>query len=73
MMYYDEIDYSDIDRDTVPIEELEKYEACRSHIETIVNQIYYYGNIPVLEEALDEICGIYDIKMPDKDPKIKRR
>lgn len=73
MREYDEYYDFDEDPDYVPVEEVIKYESLKEHIQTVIDNFYYKGNIYAIEEALDEIAGIYDIKMPVKSSVLTKK
>lgn len=73
---FEQIDYSDyIDptEDWVHIDELTKYDYAEEHLKEVINQVYNIGNIYALEDALDNLAGIFEISLPNKNPKLIKR
>ena len=67
---FDDFDLMD---EWVPVDELSKYDNAKEFLKEVVNQIYYVGDVDALEDALDELTGVFDLKLPSKHPIIRRR
>lgn len=65
--YYDQYE------DYVHIEELEKYNDAKGYLEEILRHIYTTGDIELLEDQLEELCSVFDIKIPKSSPKLQKK
>ena len=58
----------------VYIEDIEKFkENASDWLEEIVHQVYNIGNVSMLEEALEELCGMFDVNLPKGKAKLQRK
>ena len=65
--------YVDPMEDWVHVDELQKYDDAKEHIEEIVHQVYNIGNVEALTKALEALTEIYDVDLPEKKPKLVKR
>ena len=66
--------YDDYDHmDWVHVDELTKYDSAKAHLEEVLHQVYNIGNVCALENALDELADVFDIKLPAKKPRLVKR
>lgn len=63
-------DFYDPMEDWVHVDELEKYDDAKDKIEEIIHQVYNIGNVQLLEEAIDELASIFELKLPTTQPKL---
>jgi len=72
-MYEPPLDpYCDFDpmEDWVHVDELKKYDAAEEFLKEVINQVYNTGDVIALEDALEELANVFDIKLPRKEPKL---
>lgn len=72
MSYCNEPTY-DIDDDFVYIEELLRYEDAKELVEDLIHHIYNTGSVPSIEDALEEVANIWDLKLPSGNPRISKK
>lgn len=71
------MDYQDIIFDDNPFDdfvsadELAKYEDASHLLKKIIKHVYVTGKVDSLENALDELCDVYGIKIPYSKPLIR--
>jgi len=70
---YCEFDAFDSMEDWVHVDELKKYDDAKDQLEELIHQIYNIGNVNALEDALEDLAGIFDIKLPNKEPKLVKK
>lgn len=63
----------DLYDDHVHIDEVEKYQEAAGYIKEIIQQIYVTGDIEKLEDQLEELSGVFDLKIPETAPKIQKK
>lgn len=68
----DEYDYDPYE-DYVHIDELEKYDDAKWQLEEILRHIYTTGDIQSMEDHLEELCAVFDLKIPETAPKIEKK
>lgn len=68
----DEYDYDPYE-DYVHIDELEKYDEAKGFLEEILRHIYTTGDIELLEDQLEELCAVFDLKIPKSAPKLQKK
>jgi hypothetical protein len=61
-------DYGWIHEDDIP-----DLNSTKCFIKGMLESVYLTGNIEKLEECLDEICGQFDLKLPEGKPVICRK
>ena len=59
--------------DYVPREKINKYEDAEDWIKEMIHHMYDTGDIVALENALDELTGIWGLRLPEHEPKIEKR
>lgn len=48
-----------------------KYEAAEDWIKEMIRHMYVTGDVPELENAFDELVGIWGLRLPEGAPKIQ--
>ena len=64
LKYYDPDDF-------VHIDELDKYIDAESLIKDLIKHVYITGNVKDLEDSLDELCDVFNLKIPYSKPIIR--
>lgn len=59
--------------DYVHIDEVAKYAEAADYIKEIIKQIYVTGDIEKLEDQLEELSGVFNLKIPETPPKIQKK
>jgi len=52
-------------------DELIKYEEAKEWIKEMIHHMYDTGDIVEMENALDELTGIWGLRLPEHEPKIQ--
>lgn len=67
--------YDDYDpmEDWVHVDELEKYDNAEEFLKEVINHVYNTGDIDELENSLDELAGVFNLKLPNKQPLIAKK
>lgn len=59
--------------DWVNVDELEKYDDAKEHLEEVIHQLYNIGNVNALENAIEELANVFDVNLPNKEPKLCKK
>jgi len=59
--------------DWVHVDELNKYDDAKEHLEEVIHQIYNIGNVNALEDSLEGLANVFDINLPSKEPKLAKK
>lgn len=54
-------------------EDIERLESGKEWVEELIACIYYKGDIEGLENALEELAHVFDLKIPETDPVIQSK
>jgi hypothetical protein len=65
------IDHYDPSAEFVHIDELSKYDSAGDLLKQIIKTVYITGNVNDFEDSLDELCDIFDLKIPYSKPLIR--
>jgi len=57
----------------IHVSDLEKYEDAKEWVEELRHHFYNTGNLKLLENALSELGAVFDVKMPNKEPKLQKK
>lgn len=57
----------------VHVDELDKYDDAEQFLKEVINHIYNTGNTNELENSLDELAGVFNLKLPNKEPKLTNK
>ena len=57
--------------DYVPREKINKYEDAEEWIKEMIHHMYDTGDVEALENAFDELAGIWGLRLPEREPKIR--
>ena len=57
--------------DYVPREQINKYEGAEDWIKEMIHHMYDTGDVVALENAFDELVGIWGLRLPEGAPKIR--
>ena len=68
----DEYDYDPYE-DYVHIDELDKYEHAKINVAEIIRHFFTTGDIDSIKEELEELCEVFDLKMPKTMPKLQKK
>lgn len=61
-------DYGWIHEDDVP-----DLELCQEMVERVIEAVYTTGDVDALEGFIDELAGLFDVKMPKTDPVLEKK
>jgi hypothetical protein len=67
-MHYDYADYYEERR--FDEQELKDLRSAKEWVEELVLHMYETGDVPTMENALQELCAVYDVKLPSKVPAV---
>ena len=70
---YDNIDLSPRDYGWVHEDELPDLEFGKSMMESLINSVYETGDVELLEDCLDELATLFNLRLPDKNPRIEKK
>lgn len=65
------VDFYDASEELVHVDELNKYIDATDLLQSIIKHVYITGNVKDFEDSLDELCDVYDIKIPFSKPLIR--
>jgi len=72
----EEEDYIYVDpmEDWVHVDEVAKYEDdAKEQFEKILHCVYNTGDVEGLEDALDEMASIFEVKLPENKPRLAKK
>ena len=57
----------------VPSQELDKFLNVEEFVKEIIHHMYETGDVDKIEDALDEITGVWGLQLPNKGPMIQKQ
>lgn len=73
-MSWDEPEYYHDREEWMTVDDFEHFKAnAADWMEEVLHQVYNIGNVSLLENALEELAALLEVKFPKGEPKIERK
>ena len=55
------------------MDEVAKYDDAKDWLKEVLHHVYVTGNVQLFEDAIEELCAIFEVKLPKTHTKFQKK